>query len=134
MNRFNESLIVSVATALTSRLRHALAIALIVSLLTVSTLAASQTVVDVARDARVSFGFWYRAGGLKERHCQLNANNAINAMREKVKCRFSQFVDYWSFSSCQRVPYNFFRNRKSTLHYCSVTTSRVEVSAHTEVR
>ena len=44
--------------------RVVISVALIVSLLTVSTPAASQTVVDAARDTSLSFALWYRAGGL----------------------------------------------------------------------
>ena len=47
-------------------LRRALSVALIVSMLTVSTPAAPQTVVDVAQNANLSFALWYRAGGLKK--------------------------------------------------------------------
>src|ERR1044072_9512395 len=47
-------------------LRRALSVALIVSMLTVSTPGAPQTVVEVAQSANLSFALWYRAGGLKK--------------------------------------------------------------------
>src|SRR6185436_6657674 len=53
-------------TAASSACQRAICIALILSLLTVSTPAAPQTIVNVAREASFSFGLWYRAGGLKE--------------------------------------------------------------------
>jgi len=47
-------------------LHRGLSVALIVSLLTVSTPAAPKTIVDAAQEASFSLSLWYRAGGVRE--------------------------------------------------------------------